>query len=241
MSRTQRLRRVLRRPSHGTIVAYLALFVAVSTGGAWAATKIGASAIKDNAIRSRAIKDGQVKTRDLHRRSVTASKLAANAVGNSALAPDAVTGDKVRDGSLGGADLGDGSIGNAKLAPNAVTGDKVADNSLTGADINESTLGTVPDATTVGGRAPSTFLSSTIVKAESAVGPGTALGDGTFAISEPCPAGTVLLSGGPANVAPTSWMVESFPSPGTTNAWTARINKNAQTDNFSVVVLCAQQ
>ena len=60
-------------------------------------------------------------------------------------------------------------------------------------------------------------------------------------LSKACNPGDVLLSGGPANIAATTDMVESFPSPGTTNSWTARVDKNAQTDNFSVVILCIDQ
>jgi hypothetical protein len=66
------------------------------------------------------------------------------------------------------------------------------------------------------------------------------LGDGTQVISQACDAGEILLSGGPANIAPTTTLLESFPSPGGTNSWTARVNKNGQVDNFSVVVLCAK-
>ena len=46
---------------------------------------------------------------------------------------------------------------------------------------------------------------------------------------------------GTGNIAATSTLLESFPSPGTTSSWSTRINKNGQTDNFSVVVLCADQ
>jgi len=84
-------------------------------------------------------------------------------------------------------------------------------------------------------------MSSSVYKAESALGPGTILGDGTAVISQACDDGDVLLSGGPANVRGTSTMVESFPSPGVTNSWTSRINKNGQVDNFSTVVLCIDQ
>jgi hypothetical protein len=78
---------------------------------------------------------------------------------------------------------------------------------------------------------------SSVYKKESALGQGTNLGDGTFVMAEACDAGDILLSGGPANVSPDSVMVESFPSPGSTNSWSARIHP-AAADNFSVVVLC---
>jgi hypothetical protein len=249
MSRTQPARLLSRRPQHGTVVAYLALFLAVSTGGAWAATKIGAADIKKNAIRTAHIKDGQVRARDLHAAAVTAGKLAANAVSGASVADGSlsggdiadgtVTGAKVADGSLAGGDIADGAVTTTKLAPNAVTGAKVQDGSLAGGDIDEATLGQVPDAAKLGGRAPSAFIQKAIYKNESAVGPGTTLGDGTSVIAASCNAGDVLLAGGPANVAATSTLLESFPTPAVANSWSARINKNAQTDNFSVVVLCA--
>jgi hypothetical protein len=50
----------------------------------------------------------------------------------------------------------------------------------------------------------------------------------------------VLLAGGPADVASTSTMVDSFPAAGTTNGWKASI-KTPSPDNFLVVVLCAKQ
>ena len=200
MSSNTRPWRRLRLPAHATVVAYLALFLVMSTGGAYAASKIGGNAIKNNAIQSRHIKDGQVRNADLH----------------------------------------ENSVGPAK----------VKDDSLTGADINESTLGQVPIASTataasnaanLGGKAPSAFASSTVYKRESAVNAGTRLGDATNVKSQSCDPGDILLSGGPANVNASSKLLESFPSPGTTNGWSARIKDGGTVDNFSVVVLCLDQ
>lgn len=88
------------------------------------------------------------------------------------------------------------------------------------------------------------FVRNNIYKREGPVVAGNDLGDGTFTASMACFSGDVLLSGGPANVAPTSDMVESFPSPpltGNFNSWSARIHKNGGADNWNVVVLCANQ
>jgi hypothetical protein len=74
-----------RRPSHATVVAYLALFVALATGGAYAA----------NTIRSTDIVNGEVKTPDLASLGVT----------NPKLSNGAVTSAKVLNNSLTGADL----------------------------------------------------------------------------------------------------------------------------------------
>jgi hypothetical protein len=231
------------------VVACVALFFAVSTGGAWAATKIGAGEIKKNAIRSDHIKDGQVKARDLRAGAVSARKLAANAVSGAKVADGSLAGGDIADGSLAGGDIADGAVTGAKVADGslaggdiangAVTGAKVLDGSLTGGDIDESTLGQVPDAAQLGGLAPSAFLRNSIYKLESAVAAGTTLGDTTSSIAQGCLVGDLLIAGGPANIAATSTLLESFPSGANGSSWTVRINKNGQTDNFSVVVLCA--
>ena len=150
----------------------------------------------------------------------------------AALPNNSVKSKTVKDNSLKSIDLKDGK---------AVTGDDVADDSLTGTNIAESSLGQVPDAAQLQGKAASSFVASAVYKKESAIGAGTTLGDGTQYIDEACDAGDVLLSGGPANILKTTTLLESFPTPGLTNSWRARVNKNGQTDNFSVVILCANQ
>jgi hypothetical protein len=84
----------------------------------------------------------------------------------------------------------------------------------------------------------STFMGDTTFTVESAINAGTPLGDGTFVASISCPTGSVLLSGGPANVNPGSYMVESFPQ---LPIWKARINPQGLADNWNVVALCAQR
>jgi hypothetical protein len=64
----------LRTPSHATIVAYLALFVALS-GTAYAANTVGSADIIDESILSRDIKNGRIGTPDLHPNSVTGGKV----------------------------------------------------------------------------------------------------------------------------------------------------------------------
>jgi hypothetical protein len=170
--------------------------------------------------------------------------------GGSAFAASTITANSIKskavvDNSLKSKDLKDDkAVAGVDVIDSSLTGTDVADNSLTGDDVDESTLGQVPEsanATKLNGRDATSFLASSVYKAESSVGPGTQLGDGTFVISQACNPGDVLLSGGPANINATSTMLESFPSPGGTNSWTSRINKNGQTDNFSTVVLCIDQ
>jgi hypothetical protein len=108
--------RKLRPRSAYDVVALIALFVAVSTGGAYAA----------NTVFSTDIVDGEVKTPDL--------------------ATDAVTQPKLRDGAVNRPELANGAVVREKLNNGAVDGSKVADNSLTGNDVLESSLGQVPSA-----------------------------------------------------------------------------------------------
>jgi hypothetical protein len=108
------------RPSHATIVAYLALFIAL--GGT-----AGALAGKNS-----------VDSRDLKPKAVHASDLAKGAVISAKVRSGAIDGAKVRDGSLGQADLGASSVGSEELAPSSVNAGKL---DLYGAD---QTMGSIP-------------------------------------------------------------------------------------------------
>lgn len=150
-----------------------------------------------------------------------------------------ITSAKLADNAVTTAKIADNAITLAKMADNSVGSAEVVTDSLTGTDINESTLGIVPNADLLDGLNSTAFMRSGVYASESAVGAGTDLGDGTFFIDHGCSAGDILLSGGPANVSGASDLVESFPFG--TASWRARIHKNGATDNFNVVVLCANQ
>jgi len=83
------------------------------------------------------------------------------------------------------------------------------------------------------------FVRNITYRNESPVDAGTALSDGTHRIDVSCLSEDRLLSGGPANVAGGSRLLESFPA--STVTWAVRINKNGATDNFSAVALCPNQ
>jgi hypothetical protein len=92
------------------------------------------------------------------------------------------------------------------------------------------------------GRNASAFLAGSIYMLGSGQErAGTQLGDGSKVLSQSCLAGDRLLSGGPASVNVNSDVLDSFPTNSTT--WQARINDSAVSggDNFTVVVLCADQ
>jgi hypothetical protein len=91
----------MRRPSHGTVVAYVSLFVAL--GG----TSVAAATIANNAVVSSSIKDGQVKTADLGANVVTSAKVKAGSLLASDLKagelPAAVPGPQGPVGATGAA------------------------------------------------------------------------------------------------------------------------------------------
>ena len=80
-----------RRPSHSTVVAYLALFFALGGGAAYAAAQIGSEDIQNRAVLSRHIDNGQVKRADIRR----------NAVNGSRVGRDSLTGREIRESTLG--------------------------------------------------------------------------------------------------------------------------------------------
>src|SRR6478672_8598336 len=112
------------------VCSFLALAVAISTGGAYAA----------NTVFSTDIVNGEVKTPDLAASAVTSPKitdgggqtadLADGGVTGQKVADSAVDGSKVADNSLGATDLGPSSVGSSEIATDAVGATEVADNSI---------------------------------------------------------------------------------------------------------------
>jgi hypothetical protein len=78
-----KLRSRIHRPSHATVVAYLALFIAAGGGGIAVADHLR--------VRSSDIVDGQVKAPDIR----------GGAVGSSKVKNDSLTGEDIRESSLG--------------------------------------------------------------------------------------------------------------------------------------------
>jgi hypothetical protein len=107
----------IRRPSHTTIVAYLALFIAVGGGTAFAV-------VAANQVNSESIIDRQVQNQDIADASVGPFKIKEGGVGFSNLQPNSVESSKVINGTLSGDDI----------APNAITALNVKDRSLDPAD-----------------------------------------------------------------------------------------------------------
>jgi hypothetical protein len=128
------------RPSHTTVVAYLALFL-VLTGGT--AVALDGS----NTVFSDDITNGEVTNSDVALNSIGGGRIADGSLGPGEIVPD----------SLNAGRLAPNAVAGSELAGNAVTGAKVADNSLTGADVDENTLATVPTARELGIRGSDDF------------------------------------------------------------------------------------
>src|SRR3954454_22705563 len=139
------------RPSHGTVVAYLALFVALS-GSAYAAATIGSGQIKNGAVLGRHIKHGQVKGADI--------------------APNAPSSSKIPDNSLAGNDIDESKLGRVPLAALAdlatnsghATNADLASNATNASHANSAdSAGDASHATNsdqLGGLGPSSFFPS---------------------------------------------------------------------------------
>jgi hypothetical protein len=113
-------------------IACLALFVALSGTGAWAATAIGPNGIKPNAVRTRHIKGNQVQAKHLASGIVTTPKISAGAV----------TSGKIGDGSIGPIDIG--VIPAARVDKPLEFGSFIPNDSETLADLGEPIFETVP-------------------------------------------------------------------------------------------------
>jgi hypothetical protein len=103
------------RLTFANVTSSVALFVALGTGGAYAANTIGSADVIDESLQSVDIKDGEVKTSDLRNSSVTSLKINNGSVLNAEIANNAVTSGKILDNSIEAADIGSGAVGADEL------------------------------------------------------------------------------------------------------------------------------
>jgi hypothetical protein len=85
----------IKRPNHSMVVSYLALFVALSTGTAYAANTIGSSDIIDESILSQDVKNGSLVGLDL-----APSAIGSGRVLNNSLTTADVAGADVNGGQI---------------------------------------------------------------------------------------------------------------------------------------------
>ncbi|HEX2129019.1 MAG TPA: hypothetical protein VHF58_07360 [Solirubrobacterales bacterium] len=127
-------RKRLRTPSPATVIALIALFVAL--GGAAYAVKLGNGDVKSRHIARHAVKGSDLRTnavkpRAIRNNAVNADKIANGAVDQGALADDAVTRQKIKAQAVTTPKIADGAVETAKIADANVTAAKLAPNSVT--------------------------------------------------------------------------------------------------------------
>jgi hypothetical protein len=102
----------IRRPSHATVVAYVALFIALG-GSAYAVSKIGSDDLKRGAVTSGKIRDHTITGRDV-KPIVVRQKKRRVAAGNTAMSSAVARCRKAEDLVAGaGGWIGDGNVTSA--------------------------------------------------------------------------------------------------------------------------------
>jgi hypothetical protein len=125
------MKRLRPHLTYANLASSLALLAALSTGGAWAASRLAPKSVGERQLRAGA---------------VTAAKLRKNAVTSPKLAAEAVTLGKIGQGAVDASRLAPGAVGAFQLAGGAVITEKLAAGAVTGEKVSESTLGQVPSA-----------------------------------------------------------------------------------------------
>jgi len=123
-----RLRRSL---SFANVCSLLALFVALSTGGAYAA----------NTVFSTDIVDGEVKTEDLALGAVALPQLASNAVNSARVDNGSLKGIDLEQGAVGAREIADESVTGAEIGPGAAGGTEIADGAVGANHVADGSLG----------------------------------------------------------------------------------------------------
>jgi hypothetical protein len=124
----------VKRPSFATVIALLALFIAL--GGPAQAARFVDGKLRNGSVTTATVKDRSLKTRDLSRKTVRELRTPrADSVTEAKSVHGAVTSRKLAPGAVGSTGIADHSVGTADLAPRSVTGAQIADGTLDGRDL----------------------------------------------------------------------------------------------------------
>ena len=213
-----------------TIIAVIALLVALS-GAGYAATTIGTSQLKNNAVTTPKIKNTAVTTAKLKNNAVTRAKIASNAVGTGKLANAAVTTPKIAAGAVTASQLAPATLaallgGTGPPGPQGAQGPQ-GPQGLQGGQGPPGPAGPSPAVVRVEAEAHLGWQSFAEATATCPSG-GTVLGGGFYTVptlGSP-PGGTLV-------------MVQDSPTPNT-DGWNVRVYNasNANSYTLKVVALC---
>lgn len=142
-------RRICAHLTFANVASAIALFVALGTGGAYAANTIYSGDIVDGEVRSPDLRDAAVNQKKLGANSVNTTKViddttAGGGLVSADLRPGSVATSEVVDNSLTTADINE-SLTTNDVANQGLSGVDIQNESLTGTQINESTLVGVKD------------------------------------------------------------------------------------------------
>jgi hypothetical protein len=126
--------RRIRRISPSTLIACVALFVALGGTGY-------ALVVPINSVGTGQLRLGAVHISDLANGAVIRSKLATGAVGTDQIGTGQITANKFADLSVAGSKLTDASVTGAKLASGTVSNSKLGTNSVTASKISADQVG----------------------------------------------------------------------------------------------------
>ena len=150
-----------RRPSHATVVAYLALFVALGGTSAWATHEvINSSDVVNESLTGADIQNGTLTGADVFNNTISGADITNGSLTGADVFDNTIGGADITNGSLTGADIANESIGvsdigsqqvgadevindsllQSDIRAGAVTGDEVLDNSLNDEDIAQGTF-----------------------------------------------------------------------------------------------------
>lgn len=237
-----------RKLSYANVMSTLAVFLMLAGGTAVAAglgkNSVNSRTVKNSSLTGADLKNGSASGVDVADGSLGAAKFPAASLNASDVADGSLKGADVRDGAASAVKIANGTVGLGNLgagvvgAPNVVDGGvqgaDIGSGVLTGKNIDESTLAEVPDALLLSGRPRAAFLDrGKVIARETPIETGTA----SAKIDIECGGGEKLISGGPANVAPTSTILEDFP---VDDIWVVRLDTHGIPDPYSVSILCVR-
>ncbi len=122
--------RIRRALTFANVCSFLALTIAIGTGGAYAADTVFSSDIVD----------GEVKNADIGGQQVTSGKIAPGAVYLTDLHEDAVDGSKILDNAVANHDLANDSINSAKVVNESLTASDLATNSVNATEVADDAI-----------------------------------------------------------------------------------------------------
>jgi len=118
-------------PSHGTVVAYTALFA--SLGGT-------AVALESASVTSREIATGAVRSPEIATGAVKRSEVKTGAVGSAEIRTDAVRAREIRSGAVSADEIASDAVGTSELFDGGVTAPKLAVDAVEGAAVKDGSL-----------------------------------------------------------------------------------------------------